>query len=88
MVSSKPTGQAPYNVNIEHYCAPVVHPVTGETITQYKKLAKDPLLKDIWQTGLGKEVGRMAQGDTKTGTKGTNSIFVMTHAEIATIPQN
>ena len=31
----------------------------------------------------------MAQGDTKTGTKGTNSIFVMTHSEIgATIPQN
>ena len=86
MVSSEPTGQAPYDINIEHFCAPVVHPVTGETITQYKKLAKDPLLKDIWQTGLEKEVGRMAQGDTKTGTKGTDSIFVMTHAEITTIP--
>ena len=30
----------------------------------------------------------MAQGDTKTGTKGTNSIFVMTHADIVTIPQD
>ena len=57
MVASEPTGQAPYNVNIEHYCEPVVHPVVVETIAQYKKLAKDPLLKDIWQTRLGKEVG-------------------------------
>ena len=30
----------------------------------------------------------MAQGDTKTGTKGTNSIFVMSHAEIANIPRD
>ena len=28
----------------------------------------------------------MAQGDDKTGTKGTNCIFVMTHEEIANIP--
>jgi hypothetical protein len=30
----------------------------------------------------------MAQGDLKTGQKGTNSIFVMMHAEISNIPQN
>jgi hypothetical protein len=30
----------------------------------------------------------MAQGDNKTGQKGTNSIFVMTHNEIQTIPKN
>ena len=88
LVTNEPQGQAQYDVNIEHYCAPVVHPVTGETVTQYKKLAKDPLLKDIWETGLGKEVGRMAQGDIKTGTKGTDSIFVMTHAEIQNIPRD
>ena len=37
---------------------------------------------------LGKEVRQMAQGDVKTGTKGTNSIFVMTHTEIANIPRD
>ena len=26
---------------IEHFCAPVIHPVTGETITQYRKLQQD-----------------------------------------------
>ncbi len=33
----------------------------------------------IWQRHQG-----LAQGDNKTGQKGTNSIFVMTHEEIAT----
>ena len=39
------------NVDIEHVCTPVVHPVTGETITSYKKLANDPIHVDhgIWQ---------------------------------------
>jgi hypothetical protein len=30
----------------------------------------------------------MAQGDNKMGQKGTNSIFVVTHDEIRTIPKN
>ena len=30
--------------DIEHFCAPVVHPDTGETITNYKKLANDPIM--------------------------------------------
>ena len=37
---------------------------------------------------MGKEFGNMAQGDKKTGTKGTNSIFVMTHEQIKNIPRN
>ena len=81
-------GHNPYDVNIEHYCAPVVHPVTGKTITQYKKLSNNPLLKEIWTTGLGNEVGRMIQGNHKIGTKGTNFIFVMSHVEISNIPRD
>ena len=65
-----------------HFCAPVVHFVTGETITSYKRLASDPATRDIWRTGFGKEWGRMAQGDNKTKEKGTNSIFVMSHKQI------
>jgi hypothetical protein len=37
---------------------------------------------------FGKDFGGMAQGNNKTGLKGTNSIFVMTHEEIACIPPN
>ena len=83
ITSSPDSGPAGTDINIEHFYAPVIHPVTGKTITQYKKLKNDPLLKDIWETGLGKEVGQMAQGDNKTGTKGTYSMFVMSHCVLS-----
>ena len=36
--------------DIEHFCAPVVHPRTGEVITKYAKLANDPdpKLRKTW----------------------------------------
>jgi hypothetical protein len=46
----------------------------------------DPATMEIWQTAFGKDFGGMAQGDNKTGQKGTNTIFVMTHEEILLIP--
>ncbi len=48
----------------------------------------DPVTAEIWQTTFGKDFGGMAQGNKKTGQKGMNSIFVMTHVEIAKIPKN
>jgi hypothetical protein len=42
---------------IEHYyCNGVVPPVTKETITHYRKLIKDPLLKDLWTKAMSKEL--------------------------------
>jgi hypothetical protein len=74
--------------NLEHMAMPMIHPTTGETISSYKKLMNDPATMEIWQTAFGKDFGGMAQGDNKTGQKGTNAnaIFVMTHAEILLIP--
>jgi hypothetical protein len=69
--------------DIKHYMNPAIHPVTGETFTSYKKAMKDPAIADIWQTAFGKEFGGMAQGDNRTGTVGTNAMFVMTHDDIA-----
>ena len=77
-----------FDVDIDHFCNGVVHPVTGETITKYKTLVRDPITNEIWSTAFGKEIGNMAQGDLKTGEKGTNSIFAMTHDEIANIPKD
>ncbi len=51
-------------------------------------MANDPVTSATWKTGFRKEFGRMAQGDDKTGTKGTNFIFDMTHEEIAQIPED
>ena len=76
------------DVDIEHFCAPVVHPVTGETISQYRKLMRDNVLSQIWCTAFGKEFGNLAQGDNRTGEKGTNSLFVMTHEQILRIPKD
>ena len=76
------------DINLEHFFAPVVHPVTGKTITSYKKLADDLIIRSTWTTGYGKEFGCMAQDDEKTGTKGNNCSFVMNHGEIANIPKD
>jgi hypothetical protein len=69
----------------EHYANPMVHPTTGETISSYKQLMNDPETAETWQTAFEKDFGVMAQGDNKTGQKGTNAIFVMTHDEIAQV---
>jgi hypothetical protein len=61
----------------------MVHPVTGCTISSYKKLMHDPATAEVWQTAFGKDYGGMAQGCNKTGQKGTNAIFIMTHDKIA-----
>ena len=77
-------------LDMEHFCAPVVHPTTGEVITKYQKLAKDPgpEIRTTWRNSLGKEFGNMAQGDDKTNTKGMDAIFVLTHDQIKAIPKH
>ncbi len=66
----------------EHFVSPMVHPITGETISSYKTLMHDPATAETWQTAFGKDFGGMAKCDNKTGQKGTNAMFVMTHDEI------
>ncbi len=67
----------------------MVHPVTGKTISSYKRLMNNPTTAEMWQTAFGKDFSGMAQGeDRKTGQKGTNSIFVMTYNEISHIPKS
>ncbi len=72
----------------EHFASPMVHPVTGKTISSYKKLMHDPATAETWQTAFGKDFGGMAQGDKKTGRIGTNAMFVMTHDEIKNVLRN
>jgi hypothetical protein len=92
---------APYNDNfvpkwryttvipdLQHFANLIVHPVTGETIDKYKRLANDPVMKEIWTTAFGKELGGLTQGDNKTGAAGTNTVFFMDHNEIKNIPSD
>ncbi len=65
----------------------MVHPVTGETISSYKKLMHDPATAEIWQTAFGKDFEGMMQGNNKMVQKGANAMFVMTHEEIQHVLQ-
>jgi hypothetical protein len=73
-------------MNFEHYAIPMVHPVTGKTISSYKKLMKDPATAETWQTAFGKDFGGMCQGNVKTGTVGTDAMFVMIPQDVTNIP--
>ena len=55
----------------KHYASPMVHPITDETISSYKKLMNNPATTEVWQTAFGKDFDGMAQGCNKTGQKGT-----------------
>ena len=68
--------------DLKHFANPMVHPVTGETISSYRKAMQDPAIAEVWKTAFGKEFGGLAQGNNKTKTKGTDAIFVMTQDEI------
>jgi hypothetical protein len=70
-------------INFGHYANPMVYPVTGKTISSYKKLMHDPATAKVGQTAFGRDFGSTAQGDNKTGQKGMNAMFIMTHNEIA-----
>ena len=42
-------------------CNAVVRPVTGKTITKYKKLVVDEVTKPVWEEAMCKELGRLAK---------------------------
>ena len=73
-------------IELEHCANGVVHPITKETITKYEKLANDPVTQEVWTKAMAKELGRSAQGFD--GTKGTETIFFMSHDEIKRIPRD
>ena len=49
-------------LGIKHVANGVVHPITKETITNYKKLINNPVTCEIWLEAMAKELGRLAQG--------------------------
>ena len=74
--------------NIQIFCVPVIHPRTVELIMSYKKLSKDQELREVWVTGFGKEWVSLAQGDTRTGAKGTDTFKILRIEQILLIPND
>ncbi len=69
----------------KHFASPMVHPITGKTISSYKKLMNDPATAKVWQTAYGKDLGGWHKGIQKQDN--TNAMFVMTHNELAHVLQ-
>ena len=82
-VPTKLMCEASIPIIFEHYANPMMHPVTGKTISSYKQLMNNPATAEVWQTAFGKDFGGMAQGDNKTGQRGMNAMLVMTQDEVA-----
>jgi len=56
--------------NYMHFAPPMVHPMTGETISSYKRLMHDPAMAEVWQTAFGKDFGVWRKAMTKQVRKG------------------
>ncbi len=77
-VLAGPAPTSPH-INFEHSANPMVHLFMEKNISIYCKLMNNPATAEVWQTAFGRDFGGMEQGDNKTGQKGTNAMFVMTH---------
>ena len=71
---------------LEHFCAPLIHPITGKSITNYKNWQKTQQQDKSGQQHLVRNGENWHREITKTGTKGTKSMFVIDHKEIKWIP--
>ena len=81
---AKPTS----HVNYKHLAMPMIHPITGKSISSYQRLMKDPATAETWMTAFGKDFGGMCQEDNKTGQKGTNAMFVMLPSNVPNISKD
>ncbi len=43
----------------------------------------NPATAEVWHMAFGRDFGRMLQRDNKSGQKGMNAMFMMTHKKIA-----
>ncbi len=56
--------------HVKHFALPMVHHVTGKTISSYKKLMNDLATSKVWQTAFGKDFGAWHWVTTKLVKKG------------------
>ena len=67
-----------------HSVNAIINETTGAKM-EYRHLIKNPALADRWENSFANELGRLAQGRTKTGLPGTSTIFF---TPFANIPEN
>ena len=60
----------PTCLDFEQVAMPVVHPVTGKTISSYKCLMKDPTTAEMWQTAFARIMVAWHKASTRQGNRG------------------
>jgi hypothetical protein len=55
--------------DLEHYAMPMIHPVTGKSISSYKYLMNDPATADTWMTAFSKNFGVCVKATTKQDSR-------------------
>ena len=50
------------NIDLKEVCNGVVHPITEDTLTNYKKVIACPQLRKLWMKAMCKELGNIVQG--------------------------
>jgi hypothetical protein len=43
-----PHAKPSHSPHFEHYASPIIHPVTGKTISSYKQLMNNPATAEVW----------------------------------------
>jgi hypothetical protein len=59
----------PTCLDFEQVAMPMVHPVTGKTISSYKCLMKDPTTAEMWQTAFARIMVAWHKAMTKQGNR-------------------
>ena len=70
----------------------VVHSVTKETITKYKQLIAGPIMREVQEKAMCKELGRITQGyeviDSTYHIEGTHTMKSLDLGGIKNIPRD
>lgn len=71
---------------MQNICCVLIHPITGETITKYKKIAEDGVTQKVWTRVMSKKPGQLSQGFINE--KGTDTVKFITPDQIHNIPKD
>jgi hypothetical protein len=59
----------PTCLNHKQVAMPMVHPITGETISSYNRLMQDSTIAETWKTAFGKDLVVLRKEISKWGKK-------------------
>ena len=81
-ISARSTASRKYPTQfLRDFAGVVLDGATGEML-EFRQLIKNPKYRIVWGDSYGNEIGRLAQGRDKSGTKGTDTLFFIRYEDI------